>query len=502
MRRAGTPDTLGGSSATGASLPGTMPMSAAELADLDRQHLWHPFTQQQGWQRGGLPDHRARRGHDALRHEGNAYIDGVSSLWCNVHGHRHPAIDAAIRDQLDRVAHSTMLGLSHAPGGRARPSAWSTSRPTGLQPRLLLRQRLDGVRDRAEDGLPVPPPARRVVAHGLRLPARQLPRRHDRLGLGRRHRALPLALPPAAVRRLAGASPATPTRCARCWPSTASACAAVIVEPLVQGAAGIHVHPEGYLRAVRELCDEFGVFLICDEVATGFGRTGTMFACEQEGVDARPHVRGQGPHRRLPAARRDADDRAHLRGLPRPPRAVPDLLPRPHLHGQPAGLRGGARDAAASSSRSTRSSACSRRSSCSASCSPSTSRRCPRSREVRRRGFMVGIELAGLPARGAHRPPGHARGARPRRDHPPARRHRRAHAAALDPAGRAAPARGDHRGSDRRRGGRPRPRRGRLSTARGRQRGQRGAARGQAARRPGARRADRLEARPGLRRPR
>jgi adenosylmethionine-8-amino-7-oxononanoate aminotransferase len=60
--------------------------------------------------------------------------------------------------------------------------------------------------------------------------------------------------------------------------------AAVIVEPLVQGAAGIHVHPEGYLRAVRELCDEFGVFLICDEVATGFGRTGRMFACEHEGV--------------------------------------------------------------------------------------------------------------------------------------------------------------------------------------------------------------------------
>ena len=58
----------------------------------------------------------------------------------------------------------------------------------------------------------------------------------------------------------------------------------MIVEPLVQGAAGIHVHPEGYLRAVRELCDEYGVFLICDEVATGFGRTGTMFACEQEGV--------------------------------------------------------------------------------------------------------------------------------------------------------------------------------------------------------------------------
>ena len=60
--------------------------------------------------------------------------------------------------------------------------------------------------------------------------------------------------------------------------------AAVIVEPLVQGAAGILTHPGGYLRAVRELCDEHGVLLICDEVATGFGRTGTMFACEQEAV--------------------------------------------------------------------------------------------------------------------------------------------------------------------------------------------------------------------------
>ena len=89
---------------------------------------------------------------------------------------------------------------------------------------------------------------------------------------------------PAAVRRLAAPSPATSRTWRPCWSATATSVAAVIVEPLVQGAAGMLVHPDGYLRAVRELCDRHGVPLICDEVATGFGRTGRMFACEHEGV--------------------------------------------------------------------------------------------------------------------------------------------------------------------------------------------------------------------------
>ncbi|MGZ6671658.1 MAG: aminotransferase class III-fold pyridoxal phosphate-dependent enzyme, partial [Solirubrobacteraceae bacterium] len=95
-----------------------MPMSATELADLDRQHLWHPFTQQQSWIDEDFPI--IERADDTTLYDtqGNAYIDGVSSLWCNVHGHRHPAIDIAIKDQLDRVAHSTMLGLSHAPAAK------------------------------------------------------------------------------------------------------------------------------------------------------------------------------------------------------------------------------------------------------------------------------------------------------------------------------------------------------------------------------------------------
>ncbi len=85
--------------------------------------------------------------------------------------------------------------------------------------------------------------------------------------------------------------------------------AAVIVEPLVQGAAGMIMQPEGYLAAVRELCDRHGALLICDEVATGFGRTGRMFACEHEGVTPRPPLRGEGPDGRLPAARGHARHR-------------------------------------------------------------------------------------------------------------------------------------------------------------------------------------------------
>src|SRR5947199_10480826 len=86
-----------------------------DLVDVDRRFLWHPFTQQRGWcEEEPLIVERAE-GTDLVDVEGRRYIDGVSSLWCNVHGHRHPRIDAAVRDQLDRVAHSTMLGLSHPP---------------------------------------------------------------------------------------------------------------------------------------------------------------------------------------------------------------------------------------------------------------------------------------------------------------------------------------------------------------------------------------------------
>src|SRR5439155_19528415 len=84
-----------------------------KAARLDHDHLWHPFTQQRDWVEDEPLMIEAAEGTELIDSEGRRYIDGVSSLWCNVHGHRHPTIDAAVREQLDRVAHSTMLGLTH-----------------------------------------------------------------------------------------------------------------------------------------------------------------------------------------------------------------------------------------------------------------------------------------------------------------------------------------------------------------------------------------------------
>ena len=173
---------------------------SADQAQLDRDHLWHPFTQQQGWvEEEPLIIERAE-GTELIDSDGRRYIDGVSSLWCNVHGHRHPGIDAAVREQLDRVAHSTMLGLSHsgaaelaaqlveiAPPGLTRvfySDAGSTAVEIALKMAFQYQQQRGGQHRRRTS----------FVA-----PARRLPRRHDRLGLGRRHRPLPLDLPAAAL---------------------------------------------------------------------------------------------------------------------------------------------------------------------------------------------------------------------------------------------------------------------------------------------------------------
>ena len=257
-------------------------MTSRELADLDRQVLWHPFTQQQGW--AEETPVLIERGENAtvVDTEGNAYIDGTSSLWCNVHGHRHPAIDIAIKDQLDRIAHSTMLGLSHPPAVKLAQRLVELA-PDGLTRvfysdngstanEIALKMAYQWWHQRGEwwrSGFI----CLRNSYHGDTLGSVSVG------GIELFHSLYRPLLFDAWQ-----AEPGDAGHMRSLLEEHGDRVAAVIVEPLVQGAAGMFVQPEGYLRAVRELCDEFGVFLICDEVATGFGRTGTMFACEQEGV--------------------------------------------------------------------------------------------------------------------------------------------------------------------------------------------------------------------------
>ncbi|MGI9097525.1 MAG: adenosylmethionine--8-amino-7-oxononanoate transaminase [Solirubrobacteraceae bacterium] len=257
-------------------------MTTRELATTDHGVLWHPFTQQRGWcEEEPLIIERAH-GCTLYDTDGNAYLDGVSSLWCNVHGHGHPAIDAAVREQLDRVAHTTMLGLSHppaialaqrlvdlAPQGLSRVF-YSDNGSTACE--IALKMAFQYWRHRGEAGR-TGFVCLRDAYHGDTIGSVSVG------GIELFHACFgPLLF------EAWQAEPGDPGDVRRLLEQHAGKVAAVIVEPLVQGAAGIRVHPDGYLRAVRALCDEHDVLLICDEVATGFGRTGTMFACEQEGV--------------------------------------------------------------------------------------------------------------------------------------------------------------------------------------------------------------------------
>jgi adenosylmethionine-8-amino-7-oxononanoate aminotransferase len=258
-------------------------METAELAALDRRVLWHPFTQQQGWERDEPPVLIERaEGCTLYDTDGNAYLDGTSSLWCNVHGHAHPAIDAAVREQLERMAHSTMLGLSHpgavrlaerlvdlAPPGLSRVF-YSDSGSTAVEVALKMAFQHWAQRGQPERTGFV---CLRDAYHGDTIGSVSVG------GIDLFHSLYrPLLFDAWQT------EPGDAAQLEALLREHSGRIAAVVVEPLVQGAAGILIHPDGYLRAVRELCDAHDVLLICDEVATGFGRTGTMFACEQEGV--------------------------------------------------------------------------------------------------------------------------------------------------------------------------------------------------------------------------
>lgn len=259
------------------------PLTTDELRALDKAHLWHPFTQMQNW---CAPDHDPlviERGKGAWLWdtEGNRYLDGNSSIWTNIHGHHHPVIDAAIREQLESISHCSALGFTNEPAIRLAKALvdcfpadtltrvfYSDDGSTAMEcacKMALQYWQLTGHPDR-----------HRFVAfdqayHGDTAGAASLG------GIGTFHERFQKtgfdvihvpdldalrALPEDVVKTIAG----------------------VAIEPLIQGAAGMRLWPSGMLRDLRAWCDDTGAFLIFDEIMTGFGRTGKLFACEHEDV--------------------------------------------------------------------------------------------------------------------------------------------------------------------------------------------------------------------------
>jgi adenosylmethionine-8-amino-7-oxononanoate aminotransferase len=278
-----------------------MQPSRAQLEQWDREHVWHPFTPMQTYASERPLIIERAHGCFLVDMDGNEYIDGVSSLWCNVHGHQVPELDAAIREQLDQVAHCTLLGQANVPAIRLARKLVELV-PPGLT-RVFFSD--DGATT-VEVALKMafqywrqcsaPRPAK------TRFLALQGAYHGDTLGdvsvgdIGRFHNLFaPLLFPtvrapnhycyrcPLGLER---------TTCkiecgdvlANLVRQHADSLVAVVIEPLMQGAAGMIPAPRGYLQQLREVTRACDVLLIADEVAVGFGRTGSLFACSQEGV--------------------------------------------------------------------------------------------------------------------------------------------------------------------------------------------------------------------------
>lgn len=271
------------------------------LTEIDQQHLWHPFTQMQDYASDDSIIIERAEGPYLYDVEGKRYLDGYASIWCNVHGHRIPEIDAAIRDQLDRVAHATLLGASNIPAIQLAEKIvditpdgldhvfYSDSGATAVEVALKMAFQYWQQRDD-------PRPDKKKFLHlthsyhGDTIGAVSvggIDLFHQVYGpLLRDH--VPVPTPHPYRCSFCDAEPICNHGCLRALEETltkqADEIAAFFIEPLVQGAGGMLVHPEGYLRNAVELCRVHDVLVITDEVATGFGRTGAMFACEHEQV--------------------------------------------------------------------------------------------------------------------------------------------------------------------------------------------------------------------------
>jgi adenosylmethionine-8-amino-7-oxononanoate aminotransferase len=273
-----------------------MNRSTEKLISLDKQYLWHPFTQMKAWQACAPVVIESGDGFYLIDTEGNRYIDGVSSLWCNVHGHRVKKIDDAIKSQLDKIAHSTLLGLAQT------KSIELAEKLVAVAPKNLKKVFY------SDSGATSVEIALKIAYQYFH---NQGQKRDKFIALGQSYHGDTIGsvsvggieLFHSIFKPMLFETYFVPTPFPYRFNGTAEQCrqftldkieeilkkhsnkiAAVIIEPLVQGAAGMIVHPKDFLKGVRELTKKYNVLLIADEVATGFGKTGKMFACENENV--------------------------------------------------------------------------------------------------------------------------------------------------------------------------------------------------------------------------
>jgi len=280
-----------------------------KLGDIDKEFVWHPFTQMKEYEEKDPVIIEGGEGVYLYDSEGNKYIDGVSSLWVNIHGHKVPEIDNAIKDQVEKLSHSTLLGITNA------PAAELAQKLIGICPPGLKKVFYSG------DGASAVEVAIKMAFQYWNQKGHPEKTKFVCLENGYHGDTLGavsvggIDLFHSTFKPLLFESFKAPSYyCYRCplgkeYPSCNLACAdeidkilenhsdeiaAVIFEPYVQAAGGMIVSPPGYIKKIRGYCDKHNVLMILDEVATGFGRTGKMFACEHDGVTPDIMVLGKG----------------------------------------------------------------------------------------------------------------------------------------------------------------------------------------------------------------
>ena len=255
-------------------------MTPAELAELEKRHSWHPFTPMQAWGAEGHEPVMIESGSGCVLRDqhGHEYLDGNASIWTNIHGHNHPAINAAIIEQLGKVAHTSFLGFSHAPAALLAKELVDVL-PGGKMERVFF----------SDDGSTAIECAVRMALQFWRQNGR--PERDTIVAFDRAYHGDTLgAASLGGISMFKGSANQFGYRVVRVQSldelrqQEPERLAAVIIEPLIQGVANMRLWPKGMLRELNAWCGQNDVFLILDEVMTGFGRTGKMFACLHEDV--------------------------------------------------------------------------------------------------------------------------------------------------------------------------------------------------------------------------